>query len=167
VKVRLIVPLLACLLLAVAWLAISCGGSLSLERRQELDGLDAESVARLYLETTDPAVVSYLSAPELQSLMSGANHQGETRHDGDIRNLTVTGPANVQTDRPLAQTGTSMPVMADAKDQSVTEMFTADYELVKVRQPGTEEPGQQVRFIYVARQTPSSPWRVLELGTGP
>jgi hypothetical protein len=46
-------------------------------------------------------------------------------------------------------------------------MFTADYYLVKVREAATEEPGQQVRFIEVTRQSPNSPWRVLEIGTGP
>jgi CMP-2-keto-3-deoxyoctulosonic acid synthetase len=165
-RIRLVTALLAAFLLAMASSTLSCGGALSSQERQQLDALDASGVVRTYLETTDFRVVYYLAAPELQSGTNGVSYAGEHRHKGDIRNLVVDGPYNIQTDHPLVQTGTNQPVVDEANG-TVTEMFTADYYLVKVREAATEEPGQQVRFIEVTRQSPNSPWRVLEIGTGP
>jgi hypothetical protein len=130
---------------------------LSAEERQQLDSLDAPGVIRTYFETADPRVVYYLSAPHEQAMMTAPNYVGEQRHEGDIANLTLDGPTGID---PLLDA-------YPRTDWPIQEQFVVEYDLLVAREQSAQEAGPQLRFVYVGKQTPDSPWRVMGAGTGP
>jgi hypothetical protein len=87
--------------------------------------------------------------------MTSPGYFGEQRHEGDIANLALDGPTDIDP-RLDAYPRTDWPIQ---------EQFGVNYELLVPRD--TEGAGHQTRFAYVGKQTPDSPWRVMGVGTGP
>ena len=125
-------------------------------QRAKLDALDAPALITLYLTTTDPAVIFYLSAPTLKSDILAPNRYPEKRHEGDVANLTLKGPANISLD----------PHEYPPAEWPIQEQFVATYDLTAERDPSMP-PGPQVSFVYVGREKPDSPWKLLGVGSGP
>ena len=126
------------------------------EQRAKLDALDAPDVVRLYLTTADPTIIFYLSAPRLKGGILAPNRYPETRHEGDVANLELEGPANVSLD-----THEYPPA-----EWPIQEQFVATYDLTAERDPSMPA-GPQTSFVYVGREKPDSPWRMLGVGSGP
>jgi hypothetical protein len=130
--------------------------SLDPAQKQQLDGLNAADVVRWYMTATNPAVVMYLCAPLVQREMAAPNCVAQQRHANDISNLTLDGPADIFTD-PGVYSRTEWPIQ---------QHFVAKYDLL-IPRDSMEQAGPQIRFVYVGRQSESSPWKILGVGTGP
>jgi hypothetical protein len=80
----------------------------------------------------------------------------EQRHEGDVANLKLKGPADIPLD----------PHEYPAAEWPIQKQFVATYDLTAERDPSVPA-GPQTSFVYVGRQSPDAPWKVLGVGSGP
>ncbi len=76
--------------------------------------------------------------------------------DSDLTNLRSIKDIRVRTGAPVGLYGKNY------KEAQVVAQYEATY-----RQMITEADGKQIRFIYVAKKTKNSPWKIISIGTGP
>ena len=130
---------------------------LSEEERKKLDSLDAAGVLRTYIETSDPWVVYYLSAPHEQAILTNYNTIWGPTGANDIADLEIDGP----------HTG-SFDLYGYPLDEWPDQVqFGVTYDLLTARWDLAMDAGPQTLFAYVGRRSAQSPWRVLGVGTGP
>jgi hypothetical protein len=130
---------------------------LSAEKRKELDSLDAAGVLRAFYATSDPWVQYYLYGPRDRDSMMSNYYADWVPHPEKTAHLKISGPSQGSVD----------PGVYSPTDWPIQEDFTVEYDLLSAPPDWPEEPGPQQLFATVGRQSPTSPWRILEIGTGP
>lgn len=131
------------------------GASLTLAEQKAFDRLDSAEVVQAYFSSGDPAVEFYLSAPWLREVTALPNSVPEREREGGIDDLAIEGPLS------------GVPSQAyDAEEWPEQVHFRVTYASRKTSSIG-QPAGKRLWFVTVGRQAPDSPWKVLEIGSGP
>jgi len=125
--------------------------SLSPVEEKRLHDLDASGVVHEYFESGDSAVEYYLSGPWLRDPKPVPEHERE----GGIDDLVVEGPFS------------GVPSQVYDVDEWPEQVhFRVTYTSRKTDSIG-QPPGKRLWFVTVGRQAADSPWKILEIGSGP
>lgn len=119
--------------------AVSPGSLASLSARQVVQRYYA------YVGSHDVRDAILLVAPEIAS--SAGSYIGNVR---SLSNIVVTQPANIRLNNNYQS------------EVQVVVNYTAQYKRVI-----TGYSGPQIRFVYLGRNAPSQPWKIIAIGTGP
>jgi hypothetical protein len=139
----------------VAPASSTTGISLSSEEEKRLDKLNAAGVAKAYFLSGDSAVEYYLSGSWLREVTSQPNFVPEHEREGGIDDLVVEGPFS------------GVPSQVYNVDEWPEQVhFRATYTSRKTDSIG-QPPGKRLWFVTVGRQATDSPWKILEMGSGP
>lgn len=128
---------------------------LSPGEEKRLDDLDATGVAQIYFLSGDPAVELHLSAPWLRRITTQPNAVPEHEREGGTDDLVVEGPLS------------GVPSQVYSREEWPEQLhFRVTYTSRKMSSTG-EPPGKRLWFVIIGRQTADSPWKILEIGSGP
>jgi hypothetical protein len=120
--------------------------------QQPLNALSATETARTYFQSCDFDIQYYLSAPRQRGMLLMAVRENE--HPGDATDVVVEDP------------------VAGSSSMYSTAEWPTQIECVvtyssRVASSIGEPPGKRMWFVIVGRQGADSPWKVLEVGSGP
>ncbi len=131
------------------------GVNLTLAEQEVFDRLDSAEVVQAYFSSGDPAVEYYLSGPWLRDVTTQPNSMPDREREGGVDDLVVEGPFS----GPPSQ-------VYDQREWPEQVHFRVTYTSRKTSSIG-EPPGKRLWFVTAGRQAPDSPWKVLEIGSGP
>lgn len=141
-------------ILFAALVLIALGGGCAAGPASRVEELGPTKLVQTYYESLaagDTGTAGACLSPSLLRLWVSAP-DSDFRNLISLSNIVVSAPASIRS-------GTNT---GNGEEVQVTAQYDAVY-----RKEITWLNGRQFRFIYVARSTKTSPWKIVSIGTGP